>query len=44
MCDDDDLQRYTQQHLREKCGYIYGVNGIPFFFRSCPARLYALHE
>lgn len=22
MCDDDDLQRYTQQHLRQKCGYI----------------------
>lgn len=36
MCDDDDLQRYTQQHLREKCGYTYGVNGIPFFFAPAP--------
>lgn len=32
MCDDDDLQRYTQQHLRQKCGYIYvALMEFPFF-------------
>lgn len=32
MCDDDDLQRYTQQHLRQKCGYMnMALMEFPFF-------------
>lgn len=41
MCDDDDLQRYTQQHLRQKCGYIYmALMEFPFF---APAPLDRTH-
>lgn len=41
MCDDDDLQRYTQQHLRRKCGYIYmSLMEFPFF---APAPLGCTH-
>lgn len=41
MCDDDDLQRYTQQHLREKCGYLnMALMKFPFF---APAPLDCTH-
>lgn len=41
MCDDDDLQRYTQQHLRQKCGYInMALMEFPFF---APAPLDRTH-